>query len=186
MLEMLRDIKSTISDIDKRVQHNDAGLHMIQQKLSEQIPQAAAQAPADVHLDQPSNQPSTVSVVEVQEDIGDREGEGAAIATPQTIRNDARIMRQAMARLARLHMEDSDEEEPATVRTSCSRGKKSGYLLTAAETMEKSIDWPHLYVRRAVAGRRKPVTYGDLRIEEFVFGFLSMIDSPRCKWDYPL
>ena len=102
---------------------------MIQQKLSEQIPQAADQAPADVHLEQPSNQPPTVSVVEVQEDIGDREGEGAAIATPQTIRNGARIMRQAMARLARLHMEDSDEEEPATVRTSRSRGKKSGSLL---------------------------------------------------------
>ena len=184
LMEMLRDIKSTISDIDKRVQQNDTGLLLIQQKLSEQAPEAASNPPEAILVEQPSSQLTTDPVSEAQGAVGGQQAADTTIATPQTIRNDARIMRQAMARLARLHMEDSDDDEPATVRTSRSRGKKSGSVLTAAETVEESIDWPHLYVRRAVGGRRKPVTFGDLRVEEFVFGFLSMIDSPKCKWDY--
>ena len=56
--------------------------------------------------------------------------------------------------------------------------------MTAADKVEKRIDWPHWYVRRLVGGKRKPLTFSELRIEEFVFGFLDMLDSPKCKWDY--
>ena len=103
----------------------------------------------------------------------------ASSATPQTLRDDARLMSQATNRLARLQMDDSEDEDLYGKRDSRRNGKKSGSLMTAAETVERRIDWPQLYVHCVTAGRRKPVAYANLKIEEFVFRFLAMIDSPK-------
>ena len=111
------------------------------------------------------------------------EGE-ATSASPQTLREDTRLMRQAANRLARLQMDDSDDEEFGFSRNNRYHGKKSEAEMTAADRVERRIDWPHWYVRRAVGGKRKPLTFSELRIEEFVFGFLDMLDSPKCKLDY--
>ena len=126
---------------------------------------------------------SAVSVSERQDGDAD-ENESPASASPQTLRRDKKLMKKAAARLALLQLDDSDDDDLDTSRDVRTRGKKSGSLMTAAETVQKSIDWPHLYVCRAVGARRRPVTYSDLRIEEFVYGFLCMIDSAKCKWDY--
>ena len=68
--------------------------------------------------------------------------------------------------------------------TTKSGGKKSGSMLVAAEKVVEQIDWPHMYVYRYAARRQKGVPYGDLRIDKFVFGFISMLESPKCAWDY--
>ena len=133
------------------------------------------------------NKSPTASVsapsIDLQEDIPDPEG-SATSASPQTIRRDTKLMKQAAARLALLQLVDSDDDDSGTARDVRRRGKKSGSLRTASETVKEDIDWPHLHVRRLVGNRRKPVVYGDLRMEEFVYGFLCMIDSEDCKWNY--
>ena len=57
-------------------------------------------------------------------------------------------------------------------------------MLVAREVLVDRIDWPHKYVTRLLGAKRKRVQYSNLYIEEFVFGFISMIISPFCKCDY--
>ena len=40
-----------------------------------------------------------------------------------------------------------------------------------------------MHVQRVVAGQRTAISYKELKVEEFVLGFLIMLDSPRGKWD---
>ena len=124
-----------------------------------------------------NNTTNSPEILEVQEGL-------VTSTSPQTLREDARLMRQAANRLAHLQLDDSDDEDFGVFRNSRYHGKKSGAEMTATDKVEKRIDWPHWYVRRLVGGKRKPLTFSELRIEEFVFGFLDMLDSPKCKWDY--
>ena len=124
----------------------------------------------------------STSVSDRQDDDAD-EGASAASASPQTLWRDTKLMKRAAARLALLQLDDSDDDGLDTARDVRTRDKKSGSLMTAAEMVQKCIAWPHLYVCRADGARRRPVAYGDLRTEEFVYGFLCMIDSTKCKWD---
>ena len=106
------------------------------------------------------------------------------MVSPQSIRSNEQLMLRAANRLAQLQLDDSDNEDFTALRDSRNRGKKSGSLMTAAQKVKRTIDWPHLYVRRMVGDTRQPVNYNDLRVEEFVYGFLCMLDAPDCKWDY--
>ena len=103
-------------------------------------------------------------------------------AKPETIRRDKKLMRQAARRLERLRLLDLDEAELDAQSTSKSAGKRSGSVLTATDKIVKTIDWPHLYVRPMNGGKRKGVLFADLNIEEFVFGFLVMIQAPKTRW----
>ena len=80
--------------------------------------------------------------------------------------------------------DSNDEIEENDNNNRRRNGKKSGPLLMASDVVNKRTDWPHLHVRRVVGGKRKSVAYADSKVEEFVFGFLSMIESPKCKWNY--
>ena len=124
-----------------------------------------------------NNTTNSPQILETQEGL-------ATSASPQTLREDARLMRQAANRLARLQLDDSDDEDFGVSRNGRYHGKKSGAEMTAADKVEKRIDWPHWYVRRLVGAKSTPLTFSELRIEEFVFEFLDMLDSPKCKWDY--
>ena len=79
---------------------------------------------------------------------------------------------------------NEDREEDYETPKQKAGGKKSGSMLTAAETIQDHIDWPHMHVSRINTGGLKGVPFNKLRMEEFVYGFISMIESPRCKWDY--
>ena len=108
----------------------------------------------------------------------------ASDLTPVSLRQKSPVMKQAADRLARIRWQD-DEPETTTENTrNKSGGKKSGCMLVAAETVEERIDWPHMYVSRKVGGQHKGVAYGDLNSEEFTYGFMCMIESSKCKWDY--
>ena len=102
--------------------------------------------------------------------------------TPTTLRQKTPVMRQAEARLSRVRWQDDE------ISGECSRhksaGKKSGSMLVAAEVVEERIDWPHMYVTRMAAGKKKGVTYNELTSEEFTYGYIAMIGAPHCLWDY--
>ena len=108
---------------------------------------------------------------------------GGQPATASTLRQDVRIMSQAARRLARLRLDDSDDDDMENYNRRES-GKKSGSVLTPTDKIKKQIDWPHMHIQRMFGGRSKNVSYADLRIDEFVYGFMSMIESPQCKWNY--
>ena len=88
--------------------------------------------------------------------------------TPSLLRENSRIMTQAANRLASLKLDDFDDDELQGIAQARNKGRKSGSLMLASDTVERRIDWPHLYVRRMVDGRRRSVPYTDLRVEEFV------------------
>ena len=102
--------------------------------------------------------------------------------TPNTLRQNTPVMRQATARLSRVRWQDDDANGECSRHKSA--GKKSGSMLTAAELVEERIDWPHMYVTRLTGGRRKGVNYAELTSEEFAYGFIAMIGTPHCNWDY--
>ena len=163
ILTLLMDIQGKVAGIEQQTANIDNRVRTIEDNQQSPRPTDRAHTP------------------ETSEDI--QEG-GATSASPQTLREDTRLMRQAASRLARLQLDDSDDEEFGFGRNARYHGKKSGAEMTAADKVERRIDWPHWYVRRSVGGKRKPLTFSELRLEEFVFGFLDMIDSPKCKWDY--
>ena len=41
-------------------------------------------------------------------------------------------------------------------------------------------------MKRLVDGRRKTITFGEIRLEEFVFGYIAMLRNPRSKFDTEL
>ena len=109
-----------------------------------------------------------------------------AVIAPSVLRSDADIMRRAAARIARMQLDDSEEEGELTISTARRKGKKSGSAMLAADVVKQQIDWPHLYVTRMTGGTRVPVPYKQLRIQEFVFGFLKMLKKPQAAWDKEL
>ena len=124
---------------------------------------------------------------EIEQEPGESEEQGAVggqLATVDTLRQDFRLMSQAAKRLARLRLDDSDDEDMDSYSRSRESGKKSGSVLTPTDKVRKQIDWPHMHIQRMFGGRKKSVSYVDLRIDEFVYGFMSMIESPQCKWNY--
>ena len=161
MLNVLLDIKEKVEDIEQRV------------KVVEEAEADSPRKGINVLND---SQPDEFEVRGAEGGVQD-------LTTPDTLRRDLRLMAQATERMAQLR--DSDDEiEGNDTANGRRNGKKSGSLLMASDVVKKRIDWPHLYVRRVVGGKRKSVAYADLKVEEFVFGFLSMIESPKCKWNY--
>ena len=105
-------------------------------------------------------------------------------ANAQSLRQDMQLMSRAARRLAKLRLDDSDDEEVEGLDGTRNAGKKSGSVLTATDKVRKPIDWPHLYISRMNGGKQRNVTYSELKIDEFVYGFICMLDAPGCKWDF--
>ena len=137
--------------------------------------------------EQAGERPEQVEATPASPDISadeDTDDSDSQVASPETLRRDRRLMRRAAKRINRLRFEqdDSDDNGSDTTRT---KGKKSGSVMTVTDKVTKTVDWPHMYVRRTAGGSRKGVTFAELRIEEFVFGFLKMIVAPKNKFDMP-
>ena len=98
---------------------------------------------------------------------------------PSTLRKDIQLMARAARCLADIESDEGDEEDTDGLSRTCSRGKiKSGSAMVASDVVKKRIDWPHLHVTRLCGGRRRNVTYSELRLDEFALGFLTMIQKP--------
>ena len=103
--------------------------------------------------------------------------------TPATLRSDVRAMQRAAERIAQFRSDDYDDEDDIIGGRTRTSGKKSGSLMTAADNIKKRIDWPHMHVQRVVAGEHVPVKYKELKMAEFVYGYLEMLDAHPDKWD---
>ena len=103
---------------------------------------------------------------------------------PQSLRKDFKLMARAAQRLAELGREDLDEDEQSRWPRQRDRGKKSGSIMVASDLVQDRIDWPHMHVKRVSNGRKKNVEYADLKVEEFVYGFILMARAPRNKMNF--
>ena len=104
-------------------------------------------------------------------------------ATPQSLRDDARLMRQAVEPLQGICLTEDDDDQGFEITRTKAQGKRSGSHMLAADSVKKTIDWPHFYIRRVTAGKRKSVPYAELRVEEFVYGFLTMLLNQKRPLD---
>ena len=91
-------------------------------------------------------------------------------ATPESIRRDTVIMRQASRRLARLRQEEWEDDEDLELASPRLAGKKSGSIMTAADIVVKRIDWPHFYIKRIRALREKGSFSKNLRWRNLCLG----------------
>ena len=165
MMALLVEIRNKVDSMDEKVDGVDGRVRSLEEEkrsnTSEQRSERAA------------------SIQEIDEDYQETGME----LTPTVLRNDVRAMRRAAERIAWLQMDDEDDDGAAAMPIGRRNGKKSGSAMVAADTVKKRIDWPHLYVKRRVAGVRVPVRYEDLRIDEFVYGFLIMLKSEKFAGD---
>ena len=162
VLAAIMELKAHVTSIDDKVQQMD----------DERRAERAVAESVEEQTDYQGNQQ--------QEEEEATEDE----ATPNSLRRDMRLMAGAAEKLSRLSTDDSDGEEEGTVRRSRKKGRKSGSLRLASDVVRQQIDWPHLYIRRLVEGRRKPVAFSDIRLEEFALGYLVTLEAPGCKMDY--
>ena len=122
-------------------------------------------------------------ILEMKQKISDMDRRVSNLESTITLRQNADNMSRATPPLARIRVLGEDNEsaiESYGTGTGC---MKSGSVMVATDFIVNHIDWPHMYVYRMTGGGRKGVPYAELRIEEFVFGFLSMLESPHCKMD---
>ena len=108
------------------------------------------------------------------------------LLTPTSLRKDVRAMQKAAQRMVEIQEEEEEETEEINGARGRRAGKKSGCLLVAAHNVKERIDWPHMHIQRVAGGRRLTVTYEELRIEEFVYGFLEMLKVQRDRWNKDL
>ena len=104
-------------------------------------------------------------------------------ATPNSLRRNIELMARAADRIAQFRGEEQDDDDLPDLSATRAQGKKSGSLMIATDKVQQTIDWPHMHVRRVVNGKRKALTYSELKVEEFVFGYLTKLANPRSKMD---
>ena len=123
-----------------------------------------------------------------EEDVGDNEGQYVAqdtqtsMATPDTVRQDTNVMAEAMARMAEWGLDESGMMENTDVpRRWRNRPRKSGAVSTGMDTIKTIIDWPHFHVRKGPKHTASELS--EITSEEFVLGYLRMLDDPESQFD---
>ena len=165
LMAVIMEVKNKVDEMDKKASRDDAN--------------GAVAAAAEAQVNEEGSERSE------EEESVEEEAETtvANYVTPKTIRKDLRAMTKAAERIAKMQDTDSDDDEPEDRHKKRGKGKKSGSMITAAQVVEERIDWPHLHVQRVAGGGRTGVEYKDLRMEEFVYGYLCMLENPKCPWD---
>ena len=157
MMQLLRDLSARMGAVEDHVKQSNT-----------------EQAKTAQNIEQDEDDDS-----EELEDEPEQEEDSEQLS-PQELRKDFKLMARAAKKLAAMNKDDSlDDELPRQ----WSKGTKSGAAMVASELVKKRIDWPHMHVKRLTAGRRKNMSYSEMKVEEFVYGFLKMLKTPRNKLD---
>ena len=131
--------------------------------------------PAQVFIPPPQPQGPAVGLPPRQD------GEGPLV-DPNVIRQDEGLIARAHAALnAIVNVADLGDPTMTPNSNPFKRGKKSGATRTADDAIINDIPWPHFAIKRA--SDKSAPTYDSLGIDDFVFGFLSMLDQPRNNLD---
>ena len=165
MMAILRDIQSNMSSVEKRLcelekadNNTTAG-----RNIEPQDTQAVTE-PQECQQPQPM----------------DREQVNAA--TPQSLRANQDAMAQVAVRLAEWGLtEDSTNDQTGDNPRWRARAKKSGTVSKGTDTVKDIIDWPHFHIRKG--SMRTTPEYADITSEEFVLGFIRMLQDPESKYD---
>ena len=100
------------------------------------------------------------------------------IATATSLQKNKTLTSKLRERLAQLRLGDTtDESEEEQCKSTTKKGKKSGRARTVQDIVVKDIDWPHFYVYRG--SDRKPASYEDLSIPEFVYGYTTQMTEEK-------
>ena len=169
-------------DVDEQEEVQESPLVLQMQKQMEIMQRQMERMATDRQEAEASRMAEDISEASGNTASSDRPAE-QEIITPQSLRSDVQAMERAARRIAQYRDSDDESTDGADGIRAHKTGKKSGSLLKAADVVKKRIDWPHLYIQRVVGGNRVGVDYKELRIEEFVYGFLVMLDAHRGDWD---
>ena len=164
ILTMLSGLQSQFGEMDKKFGDMDERMKRVEERRE---PASDSSLSEDETAD-----------AEQEVEAGEEE-DGSERATPDSIRQDMRTMARAAERLAQLRTSDYDDEDPMNLPRPRGQGRKSGSQMMASDIIRKTVDWPHMHVQRMVGGRQKCIAYADLKVEEFVYGFLVMIRAPN-------
>ena len=162
---MLTDLTAKFGVMDERWEAMDKRITSVEQQSS----------------DMSDGTPSDEETADTEQEMhGGEHGATSERATPDSLRQDMHTMAKAAERLAQLRADDYDIDDDTTdLQRPRHQGRKSGSLMLSSDIVRKRVDWPHMHVQRMVAGRQTCIAYADLKVEEFVFGFLCMIKAPH-------
>ena len=114
--------------------------------------------------------------------IQQHQGQGMPWANPKNIRDDNDLVTHAHAALdAIVNVAEGGSNSTLPPASQSNRGKKSGATRTAEDIAINDIPWPHFSIRRT--SDKRPATYENLGVDDFVYGYLSMLEAPRSKLD---
>ena len=123
-------------------------------------------------------------------DLSDNENDNVATAatsrterdipSARELRRDYEVGRELNRRLAELEA-DADFAENARPASQRMRGKRSGAARTVQDSIKRDIDWPHFHIYAPPGA--EPMTFERLSVQEFVYGFMHMVDQPDTKLD---
>ena len=119
-------------------------------------------------------------------DSESEEGDGASTISPRELRKDFKLMARAARRLAAFNKDDSSDDDNDELPRARAKGTKSGSAMVPTQIVRKRIDWPHMHVNRVSAGKRNTVAYAELKVEEFDYGFLTMLTKKKGEHAAPL
>ena len=102
------------------------------------------------------------------------------VPSPRELRRDYEVGRELNRRLPEL---EAENDFAATARQPFqrTRGKRSGAARTVQDTVKRDIDWPHFHIYTAPGA--DPMTFERLSVQEFVFGYMLMVDQRDSKLD---
>ena len=112
----------------------------------------------------------------------DKDGTQIPMATPDTLRADHSAMAEVAARLAEWGLADDETPGATTMAQGWrNRARRSGTVSTGTDSIKTVIDWPHFHIRKG----QKCTTpeYEEITSEEFVLGFLRMLDDTQNDFD---
>ena len=155
----IRKLKATIATMGQR-------LGQVEKKIEDKTSEAAAVDPEESD-DEPIELPQTDNAAK-------------DIQSARDLRRDYDIGREINRRLAELEAEDDIVGSTRTGSTR-HRGKRSGAARTVQDTVKRDIDWPHFHIYTAPGA--EPRTFEGLSVQEFVYGFMHMIDQPDARLD---
>ena len=105
----------------------------------------------------------------------------ADIPSVSELRRNTALNREVQRRLAELDFTDDFAEPQLGATNQRPRGKRSGAARTVQDTIINDIDWPHFHIYSPPG--TEPMTFSQLSIAEFVYGYLLMVDQQGAKFD---
>ena len=168
MMEILTAIQGQVSEVKGQMSKMDGRMKQME---------------GDKHEEARIAEEQEVQIVQGNERQADNGG-AKGLATPSSVRSNIRLIARVTERLNRMSMSDLEGDEDNNIPRNRVQGKKSGSLMLASDVVRKQSDWPHLHVKRMVNSRRRPLAYADLKVEEFAYGFIEMLNPMTSKLDY--